>query len=71
MDEQGIVEKWSGEFQGTLDLYRHFAWNKNTFVPGEEITLTGYPSRNGANSMGVRSVTFADGKMTDLRSAPD
>lgn len=71
VDERGIVEEWSGEFQGTLDLYRHFGWNKNTFVPGKEITLIGYPSRNNTNTMGVRSVVFADGKKTDVRSAPD
>lgn len=71
VDERGIVEEWSGEFQGTLDLYRHFGWNKNTFVPGKKITLIGYPSRNHTNSMGVRSVVFADGKKTDVRSAPD
>ena len=71
VSEQGTVEEWSGEFQGTLDLYRHFSWNKDTFVPGDEITLTGYPARNDTNTMGVRLVVFADGKEVDLRSAPD
>ena len=71
INEQGTVEEWSGEFQGTLDLYRHFSWNKDTFVPGDEITLTGYPARDDINSMGVRLVVFADGKEVDVRSAPD
>ncbi len=71
VNQQGIAEEWSGEFQGTLDLYRHFSWNKDTFVPGDEITLTGYPARDDANTMGVRLVVFADGKEVDVTSAPD
>ncbi len=71
VDEQDTVTEWSGEFQGTLDLYRHFSWNKDTFAPGDEIALTGYPARDGTNTMSVRIVVFADGKEVDVRSAPD
>lgn len=70
-DERGTVAEWSGEFQGTLDLYRHFSWNKDTFSPGDEIALTGYPARDGSYTMSVRIVVFADGKEVDVRSAPD
>jgi hypothetical protein len=71
MDEQGTLAEWSGEFQGTLDLYRHFSWNKDTFAPGDGITLTGYPARDGSTTMSVRIVVFADGREVDVRSAPD
>ena len=70
-DEAGVTTEWTGEFQGTLDLYRHFSWNKDTFAPGDEVTLTGYPARNGASTMSVRIVGFADGHEVDVRSAPD
>ncbi len=71
VDEHGTVAEWSGEFQGTLDLYRHYRWNKNTFLPGDEITLTGYPARNGTNTMSARIVVFADGEEVDVTTAPD
>ena len=71
VDERDTVTEWSGEFQGTLDLYRHFSWNKDTFAPGDEIALTGYPARDGTNTMSVRIVVFADGEEVDVRSAPD
>ncbi len=71
VNEQGDVEIWSGEFQGTLDLYRHYSWNKDTFAPGDEITLTGSPARNGDTTMAVGLVGFADGEVVELRSAPD
>jgi len=68
-DERGNVQVWSGEFGGALDLYRHFRWNKNTFKPGDQITLTGNPSKKGGNSMHTRKVTFSDGKVVDVSGA--
>jgi len=70
-DESGNAVRWSGEFQGTLDLYRHFGWNKNTFKPGDRVTLTGFRSRDGSPNLAARIVVFADGTEVDVRSAPD
>jgi hypothetical protein len=64
--EQGTTELWAGEFTGTLDLYRKFAWNRATFKPGDQITLIGNPARDGATSLMARKVVFADGKEVDL-----
>ena len=69
--ENGDTQEWSGEFQGTLDLYRHFNWNKDTFKPGDQITLTGFPSRDGTPNLSARIVQFSDGSEVDVRSAPD
>ena len=71
VDAEGGVLEWSGEFQGTLDLYRHFSFNKDTFMPGDEITLVGHPARNGAPTLSTRIVIFPDGREVDVRSAPD
>jgi hypothetical protein len=70
-DESGNVVQWSAEFQGTLDLYRHFSWNKETFKPGDTITVTGFPSRDGTPNLAAHIVTFADGKEVNVRNAPD
>ena len=70
-DADGRVVEWSAEFQGTLDLYRHFQFNKETFAAGDRITIVGYPSRSGAPTLSTRIVIFADGREVDVRSAPD
>lgn len=70
-DESGNVVEWSVEFQGTLDLYRHFSWNKDTFEPGDRVTVTGFPSRDGTPNLAAHIVRFADGTEVNVRSAPD
>jgi hypothetical protein len=70
-DKNGKTDEWSGELQGTLDLYRHFGWNKNTFKPGDTITLIGNPARDGSHALWMSKVVFPDGKEADLRGAPD
>ena len=70
-DDAGNVVKWSAEFQGTLDLYRHFSWNKDTFKPGDVITVTGFPSRDGSSNLAAHIVIFADGTEVNVRNAPD
>ena len=69
--DDGNVAEWSVEFQGTLDLYRHFSWNKDTFKPGDTVTVTGFPSRDGAPNLSAHIVTFADGTEVNVRNAPD
>ena len=71
VDEDGGIVEWSAEFQGTLDLYRHFRFNKDTFLAGDSVTIVGYPARNGDPTMSTRIVIFADGREVDVRSAPD
>ena len=70
-DADGKVVEWSAEFQGTLDLYRHFQFNKETFAAGDRVTIVGYPSRSGAPTLSTRIVIFADGREVNVRSAPD
>ena len=60
-DDSGATVEWAAEFQGTLDLYRHFSWNKDTFRPGDTITVTGSPARDGSPNLAAVIVTFADG----------
>jgi hypothetical protein len=70
-DGQGNLVAWSGEFQGVLDLYRHFGWNKDTFKPGDRVTLIGNPARDGSTTLSARRVVLSDGQEVDVRSAPD
>ena len=71
-DEENNVEEWAGEFQSIQDLYRFFKWNKDTFQPGDEITIVGNPDRRpGHHSMWTSRVIFADGSDVDVRNTPE
>jgi hypothetical protein len=71
-DEDGNVVEWSGEFQSIQDLYRHYGWNKNTFQPGDEITIYGNPDRReGRHSMWTSLVVMPDGTEVDVRNTPE
>ena len=59
---QGPVQVWSGEFGGTLDLFRAFGWTKNTFKLGDQVTMVGNPARDGGTAMYATKIIFADGK---------
>ena len=67
----GETVEWSAEFQGTLDLYRHFSFNKDTFAPGDRIAIVGHPARSGDPTMSTMIVIFADGREVNVRNAPD
>jgi hypothetical protein len=71
-DKENNVEEWAGEFQSIQDLYRFFKWNKDTFQPGDEITIVGNPDRRpGHHSMWTSRVIFADGSDVDVRNTPE
>lgn len=70
-DENGEPREWTGEFQSVQDLYRLFGWNKDTFRPGDPVTLIGNPDRRPDHySMWVEGVIFTDGTEVDVRNNP-
>ena len=71
-DEHGNVTEWAGEFQSIQDLYRGYGWNKNTFKPGDKITIYGNPDRrDGHPSMWTSRVVMPDGTEVDVRNTPE
>jgi len=63
-DANGKLTKWGGELNSPSVLGRE-GWTKRTFKPGDEITLTLFPSKAGA-SVGVVDRThpiMANGKV--------
>ena len=44
--EQGNVEHWSSIGDNPVNLRRK-GWNRNTIKPNDQITITGYPARDG------------------------
>src|SRR5918912_272704 len=49
-DEGGTIRKWQGELTSPNRLVRA-GWNKDIMKPGDEIAVTGYPAKDGGNSI--------------------
>ena len=60
-DAKGQVQKWQGELTSPNHLVRA-GWTAQTFKPGEEVTLTGFRAKTGANSMWITKVVLGNGE---------
>jgi hypothetical protein len=60
-DDKGNIAKWIGEGTSPNMLVRG-GWDKRTVKPGDQITATGHPARDGTNSMRIEKVVLPDGR---------
>jgi DNA/RNA endonuclease YhcR with UshA esterase domain len=60
-DDKGNIEKWVGEGTSPNMLVRE-GWSRKTIKPGDQITATGHPARNGSNSMRIEKIVLPDGR---------
>ena len=60
-DDKGNVVHWNFECQPPSILI-HAGWTKNSLKPGDQVTITARPTRNGAPIGIVSKVTLADGR---------
>jgi Family of unknown function (DUF6152) len=60
-DDKGNIEKWIGEGTSPNMLVRE-GWDRRTIKPGDQITATGHPARNGTNSMRIEKIVLPNGK---------
>jgi hypothetical protein len=60
-DDKGNVEKWIGEGTSPNMLVRE-GWDRKTIKPGDQITATGHPARNGTNSMRIEKIILQNGR---------
>jgi hypothetical protein len=63
-NEKGAVEHWVGEAT-TPNMLSRRGWNRSVMKAGDQITVTGNPSKDGATSMRVQKIVFADGHVLD------
>jgi Family of unknown function (DUF6152) len=54
-DDKGQMQKWQGELTSPNHLVRA-GWNKTSLKPGDQITVSGFPARSGANSLWIRKL---------------
>ena len=60
-DDKGQKQEWQGELTSPNHLVRA-GWTAQTFKPGDEITLTGFRAKTGANSMWITKVVLSNGE---------
>ena len=65
-DEKGATQKWSAEL-GAVAMLARAGWRKDTLKPGDEITFTGNPAKDGKPLMHLDKILFANGQ--ELSSA--
>jgi hypothetical protein len=59
-DEGGTATNWNFELGSTVQLRRQ-GWSRDSLKPGDQITVQGYPAKDGAKLASAKKVTFADG----------
>ena len=60
-NDKGNVVMWVGEGTSPNMLVRE-GWDKRTIKPGDRITATGHPARDGTNSMRIERIVLPNGK---------
>jgi hypothetical protein len=60
-DAQGNAAEWRAE-TNSPNVLRRRGWSADAIQPGDEITIHGYPSRDGSNFMRIYRVIHADGR---------
>jgi uncharacterized protein DUF6152 len=61
-DDKGETTVWRVEYLSPNILKRK-GWNRKTFKPGDEISITVYPAKSGDPKGGFINAITADGKM--------
>lgn len=56
--EQGAVQKWQGEMTSPAHLK---GWTPTSLEPGNEVTVTGYPTKSGAHYLWINSLKSSNG----------
>ena len=59
-DKDGVVTNWVVQSAGPAKLMRA-GWNRNTIKPGDTVTVTGFPSKDGKKEMGLQKLTPPNG----------
>lgn len=69
-DDQGNVVEWSVEMTAPNHLV-HYGWSGKKLKPGDQITVTGLPSKNGLKVLNLRKISWANGQEIPLGPPPE
>ena len=65
-DDKGKVVQWGAETYAPVIMARDWAWTRNSMKPGDKVTVTIFPSKEGAPRGFIEKVVLPDGKITDF-----
>ena len=65
----GKTVEWSAGLTSPNRLARTDSWSKETFKPGDQITVTGNPARSGAPSIWVEKVKNGDRELLGVNES--
>jgi hypothetical protein len=54
-DDKGQMQKWSGELTSPVHLSPR-GWKATSLEPGDKLSITGWPARNGVHSLWVTKI---------------
>src|SRR5262245_11733718 len=60
-DDGGQIQVWEGELTSNTNLTAR-GWTAASLEEKEEITITGYPAKNGARAMRITKIVLSNGK---------
>jgi hypothetical protein len=69
-DDQGAVTEWSVEMTAPNHLV-HYGWNGKKLKSGDQITVVGFPSKNGLKVLNLRKISWANGEVIPLGPPPE
>ena len=59
-DEKGAVTRWIAETAPPMRLFR-VGWKRDSLKPGDSITVTGFPAKDGSKTLGLRRLMPPNG----------
>jgi uncharacterized protein DUF6152 len=63
-EENGMVTSWVAESTPPQKIYRG-GWNRNSLKPGDSITVTGLPLKNGKKLLSIKKLVAPNGQVLD------
>ena len=69
-DDKGNVVRWAAEATVPSDMAKH-GWSRQTFSPGDEVTVTVTPAKNGTPIGRIEKVVLPDGRTLTAGIPPD
>lgn len=64
-DEKGVIHHWTCEGNNPYSLYRN-GWTKDTFRPGDQVTITFHPAKSSTGVGLLMSAITASGQKLTL-----
>lgn len=68
--DQGTTVEWNVEMTAPNHLVR-YGWNGHKLKPGDQITVTGRPAKNGLKVLNLQRISWANGEVIPLGPPPE